>query len=127
MSGLPPGLDPCWPAKSSPILGATHGWHTSAQCLARQVDTLRLAIQDDNSDTVNVVISDLMLPGMTGMEFMRRARERDPDFPILVITGAPGVESAIQSIEAGVFRYARALALARRAAGRAPSRSRIAC
>ena len=95
------------------------------RCISAQ--TGEVALERLKSDAVDVVISDLTLPGMTGMEFMRRARERDPDFPILVITGAPGVESAIQSIEAGVFRYARALALARRAAGRAPSRSRIAC
>lgn len=86
-------------------------------------------------DTIDVVISDLAMPGMSGLEFMRRARELDPDLPILVVTGAPGVDSAIESIDAGVFRYltkpvspselvravgdavhARALAQARRAA-----------
>jgi len=103
------------------------------RCIPAQ--TGEVALERLKSDAVDVVISDLTLPGMTGMEFMRRARERDPDLPILVVTGAPGVESAIQSIEAGVFRYvrkpvsppelarvvseavhARALALARRAA-----------
>jgi EAL domain-containing protein (putative c-di-GMP-specific phosphodiesterase class I)/CheY-like chemotaxis protein len=86
-------------------------------------------------DMVDVVVSDLSMPGMSGLEFIRRVRERDPDLPILVVTGSPAVGSAIESIDAGVFRYltkplspsalvravsdavhARALAIARRAA-----------
>jgi EAL domain-containing protein (putative c-di-GMP-specific phosphodiesterase class I) len=57
------------------------------------------------SEQVDVVVTDLSMPGMSGVEFMRRVRERSPDLPILVMTGAPAVESAIQSIDAGVFRY----------------------
>jgi EAL domain-containing protein (putative c-di-GMP-specific phosphodiesterase class I) len=86
-------------------------------------------------DSVDVVVSDLSMPGMSGLEFIRRVRERDPDLPILVVTGEPAIGSAIESIDAGVFRYltkplspsalvravsdavhSRALAIARRAA-----------
>ncbi len=55
--------------------------------------------------TVDAIITDLAMPGMPGLEFMRRVRERDPDLPILVITGAPAVDTAIGSIDVGVFRY----------------------
>jgi EAL domain-containing protein (putative c-di-GMP-specific phosphodiesterase class I) len=57
------------------------------------------------SDQVDVVVTDLAMPGMSGLEFMQRARERNPDLPILVMTGAPAIDSAIKSIDAGVFRY----------------------
>jgi EAL domain-containing protein (putative c-di-GMP-specific phosphodiesterase class I) len=89
----------------------------------------------EGGDSVDVVVSDLSMPGMSGLEFIRRVRERDPDLPILVATGAPAMGSAIESIDAGVFRYltkplspatlvravsdavhARALAIARRTA-----------
>jgi EAL domain-containing protein (putative c-di-GMP-specific phosphodiesterase class I)/CheY-like chemotaxis protein len=57
------------------------------------------------SEHVDAIITDLAMPGMPGIEFMRRVRERDPDLPILVITGAPAIDTAIESIDVGVFRY----------------------
>src|SRR5688500_9880370 len=39
---------------------------------------------------VDVLITDLAMPGMGGLEFMHRARARDPDLPILIMTGNPG-------------------------------------
>ncbi|HEY6876618.1 MAG TPA: EAL domain-containing protein [Polyangiales bacterium] len=57
------------------------------------------------TEKVDAIITDLAMPGMPGLEFMRRVRERDPDLPILVITGAPAVDTAIGSIDVGVFRY----------------------
>ena len=84
---------------------------------------------------IDVVLTDLNMDSMSGLELMRRVRTLDPDLPILVATGQPDVDSAVQSIDAGVFRYltkpinhaevvraigdavhARALAQARRAA-----------
>jgi EAL domain-containing protein (putative c-di-GMP-specific phosphodiesterase class I)/CheY-like chemotaxis protein len=57
------------------------------------------------TEHVDAIITDLAMPGMPGIEFMRRVRERDPDLPILVITGAPAIDTAIESIDVGVFRY----------------------
>jgi EAL domain-containing protein (putative c-di-GMP-specific phosphodiesterase class I)/AmiR/NasT family two-component response regulator len=57
------------------------------------------------SERVDAIITDLAMPGMPGLEFMRHVRERDPDLPILVITGAPAIDTAIGSIDIGVFRY----------------------
>src|SRR5689334_16906937 len=57
------------------------------------------------TEAIDVVITDLSMPGMSGVEFMRRVRERDADLPILVVTGAPAIDNAIDSIDAGVFRY----------------------
>lgn len=54
---------------------------------------------------VDAVLTDLAMPRMAGVELMRHLRQHDPELPILVVTGAPSVESAIESIDAGVFRY----------------------
>jgi EAL domain-containing protein (putative c-di-GMP-specific phosphodiesterase class I) len=94
-----------------------------------------IALDRMTTDGIDVVVSDLSMPQMSGLEFIRHVRQRDPDLPILVATGNPGFDSALQSIDAGVFRYltkplslaelvravsdaahSRALALARRAA-----------
>lgn len=72
------------------VIGAQSGAHALALLESEQVDA---------------IITDLAMPGMPGVEFMRRVRERDPELPILVVTGAPAFDSAIESIDVGVFRY----------------------
>ncbi|MDB4989002.1 MAG: Response regulator of zinc sigma-54-dependent two-component system [Myxococcaceae bacterium] len=58
-----------------------------------------------HESSVDVVLTDLIMENMSGLELIGRVRARDPDIPILVATGAPGIESALCSIDAGVFRY----------------------
>lgn len=54
---------------------------------------------------VSVVLSDIGMPGMSGLDLLGAARELDPDLPFVLITGAPSIESATKAIERGVFRY----------------------
>lgn len=54
---------------------------------------------------VSVVLSDITMPGMTGLEFLRAIRRWDADLPVILITGSPSLESATKAIEYGVFRY----------------------
>ena len=51
------------------------------------------------------VISDVKMPGMTGLELLRAIREHDADLPVLLVTGQPSWEGAAEAIEYGVFRY----------------------
>jgi EAL domain-containing protein (putative c-di-GMP-specific phosphodiesterase class I) len=51
------------------------------------------------------VISDVKMPGMTGIELLRAIREHDADLPVLLVTGQPSWEGAAEAIEYGVFRY----------------------
>jgi EAL domain-containing protein (putative c-di-GMP-specific phosphodiesterase class I) len=54
---------------------------------------------------VAVVLSDIAMPGQTGVELLRAIRRYDADLPVILITGAPTLETATQAIEYGVFRY----------------------
>jgi len=51
------------------------------------------------------VISDVKMPGMTGLQLLRAIREHDADLPVLLVTGQPSWEGAAEAIEYGVFRY----------------------
>ncbi len=53
----------------------------------------------------SAVISDVKMPGMTGIELLRAIREHDEDLPVLLVTGQPSWEGAAEAIEYGVFRY----------------------
>jgi EAL domain-containing protein (putative c-di-GMP-specific phosphodiesterase class I) len=54
---------------------------------------------------VDVILSDLTMPGMSGIDFLRVARERNPDVPVILMTGSPTTESAVHAIERGALRY----------------------
>jgi len=53
----------------------------------------------------DVVVSDISMPGMGGLALLREIRERDLDVPVIIMTGGPAVQSAIEAIEYGALRY----------------------
>jgi EAL domain-containing protein (putative c-di-GMP-specific phosphodiesterase class I) len=53
----------------------------------------------------DAVVSDISMPGMSGLELLQAVRERNLDVPILLLTGAPAVETAIAALEYGAFQY----------------------
>jgi DNA-binding NtrC family response regulator len=57
------------------------------------------------SERPDVVLTDLKMPGIDGMELMRRAHEVDPTLPIIMITAFGSIESAVAAIKAGAFDY----------------------
>lgn len=63
------------------------------------------ALDEVTRGGVSVVVSDIAMPGMDGVELLRAIRNRDPDLPVILVTGAPTLDSATRAIEYGVFRY----------------------
>ena len=57
------------------------------------------------SQTFDVVISDIAMPDMDGLALLRTIRQADLDVPMIFMTGSPAIESAVQAIEYGAFRY----------------------
>ncbi len=55
--------------------------------------------------TYDVVLSDIDMPRMNGLQLLRAVRARDLDLPVLLVTGHPRVESAVQALEQGAHRY----------------------
>jgi EAL domain-containing protein (putative c-di-GMP-specific phosphodiesterase class I)/CheY-like chemotaxis protein len=67
-------------------------------------DGLDAARRLDSSD-FDVVISDISMPGMSGIELLRKVREHDLDVPVILMTGAPALGTAVKAVEFGAFRY----------------------
>jgi len=56
-------------------------------------------------EEVDLVVLDLMLPGMSGLEVLRQIRDTDPDQVVVVITAYSSIEGAIDAMRQGAFHY----------------------
>jgi len=55
--------------------------------------------------SVDVVITDVEMPGMKGDELLLRMRSREPEIPVVVITAFGSIQSAVEAIKAGAYHY----------------------
>lgn len=53
----------------------------------------------------DVIVSDIGMPGMDGIQLLREIREHDLHVPVVLVTGAPAVSTAVQALEYGAFHY----------------------
>ncbi|HEX4517675.1 MAG TPA: EAL domain-containing protein [Polyangiaceae bacterium] len=63
------------------------------------------ALERFAAERFDVVLTDIFMPNVDGIALLRAIRERDLEVPIIVITGAPDMPSAISAIELGAFGY----------------------
>lgn len=64
-------------------------------------DALRLA----ESERPSVVVLDVMMPGMGGLEVLQRLKKRYPDIQIILLTGRSSTKDGIQGMRLGAFDY----------------------
>jgi DNA-binding NtrC family response regulator len=57
------------------------------------------------SEPVHLVITDLKLPGISGLEFLQTAKQQNPALPIVVMTAFGSVETAVEAMKAGASDY----------------------
>ena len=53
----------------------------------------------------DVVITDMVMPGVNGMEVVRIAKAIDPDYPVIVMTGYPSTETMTRLVRLGASDY----------------------
>ena len=53
----------------------------------------------------DVIISDIRMPGMGGLELLQRLREESPELPVIVITAHSDLDSAVAAYHGGAFEY----------------------
>jgi two-component system response regulator FlrC len=80
---------------------------------ALEKEGLRVASAADGSEamsklareTFHLMITDLKMPGIDGMELVRRARAEQPEMEVIVLTAHGTVETAVQAMKLGAFDY----------------------
>jgi DNA-binding NtrC family response regulator len=58
-----------------------------------------------SSQPVDLVLCDIKMPGINGLELVRQIHEMEPDLPCIVITGYSSAENSIEALRAGAFWY----------------------
>jgi len=57
------------------------------------------------NDSFGLVLTDLRLPGMTGLEFLKAAKQTSEETPVVIMTAHGTVESAVEAMKAGASNY----------------------
>lgn len=54
---------------------------------------------------LDIVITDMQMPGMNGLEFLQKIKEKNQDLPVIVITAFAEVDKAVTAMQAGAYNY----------------------
>src|SRR3954466_3967726 len=63
------------------------------------------ALQLLGEDAFAMMISDVRMPGMSGIETLRRVRQKHPDLPVLLVTAFADIRSAVAAMRDGAVNY----------------------
>ena len=55
--------------------------------------------------TYSLVICDIKMPKMDGIEFLQKATELNADIPIIIISGHGNIETAVEAVKKGAFDF----------------------
>ena len=55
--------------------------------------------------TPDIVLTDIRMPNVTGVDILAAAKQRDPDCPVILMTAQATLQSAMQAVNEGAFYY----------------------
>jgi len=58
-----------------------------------------------SADTFDLVITDLVMAGMTGLDLLARIKQQDPEIEVILVTAYASIPTAIEATKKGVFHY----------------------
>jgi two-component system nitrogen regulation response regulator GlnG len=58
-----------------------------------------------NSSKPDLIITDIKMPGMSGLEFLDKVSEKYPDLPTIIITAHANMDNALSAYKGGAFEY----------------------
>ena len=63
------------------------------------------ALVELDTETPQVVVSDIRMPGDSGLELLQRAKERHAALPVIIMTAYSDLESAVSAFQGGAYEY----------------------
>jgi len=78
---------------------------TASGCAVTAAPTAEEALDRIDADAFDLVVSDIKMPGLSGLDLLRAVKARQPATPVVLITGAPSVNSAVFGLRHGAYDY----------------------
>ena len=80
-------------------VAASLGYHTTA------IESAEQALRVTESQTIDLVLVDLMLHGTSGLELLRKLKGRRPETEVVMMTAHGTIESAVEAMKCGAYDY----------------------
>jgi two-component system response regulator PilR (NtrC family) len=77
----------------------------SENYLCQTAETAEKALARIEADTYDVVLTDISMPGLSGLELLGQVRQRFPNTPVIIISGIGDQEHAQGLIKLGAFEF----------------------
>ncbi|HID55138.1 TPA: sigma-54-dependent Fis family transcriptional regulator [Candidatus Poribacteria bacterium] len=65
----------------------------------------KAALRKIERDYFDLLISDVRMPGMSGLDLLKKAKEIDPDLIVIIITAYGSIEDAVDAMRSGAYNY----------------------
>ena len=88
-------------ARSAKAFLADHGYEAEVAGTGEQALELLATLQPD------VVFADVRLPGMSGLDLLKRIRAFDPVIPVIMLTAYGSIAGAVEAVKLGAFDYVK--------------------
>jgi two-component system nitrogen regulation response regulator GlnG len=71
----------------------------------RTFSSVQEALAALDQDTPQVLVSDVRMPGESGLQLLQKAKERHPNLPVIIMTAYSDLESAVTAFQGGAYEY----------------------
>jgi DNA-binding NtrC family response regulator len=88
-------------ARSAKAFLADHGYEAEVAGTGEKALELLERLQPD------IVFADVRLPGMSGIDLLKRIREFDPVIPVIMLTAYGSIQGAVEAVKLGAFDYVK--------------------
>jgi response regulator RpfG family c-di-GMP phosphodiesterase len=78
---------------------------TANHCQATTASTAEQALERLGDHPFDLVVSDIKMPGLSGLDLLRAIKGKQPGTPVVLITGVPSVNSAVFGLRHGAYDY----------------------
>jgi len=63
------------------------------------------ALKKDDEKKYDLIITDLMMPGISGLDLLKGIKDKNSKAKVIMVTGYPTIKTAVQSVKMGAFDY----------------------
>ncbi len=63
------------------------------------------ALQKEEASPYDLIITDLMMPGISGIDLLQQLKQNRPQITVIMVTGYPTIRTAVESVKLGAFDY----------------------